>query len=426
MKAISIALLASALGCTFTHSASAEEPGRAREAFLLSLAGGSSGQTPDNTLLDVKGTLYGTTEWGGAGGYGGVGTVFAIDRKTHTETVVYSFCSQANCADGAFPGGPLIFMGGLLYGATVYGGADAKGGALGTGTIFSLDPATGTETVLHSFYCGRKACKGGSPNSLTKVGDKLYGTTSEGGGDDGKGGTLFEINPRTGKERMIYAFCSQQGCADGESPGFLMNVNGVLYGTTNAGGNGGLNACLENLTGCGVVFSFDPATQKENVIYSFCSLANCTDGKAPNELLDVDGTLYGTTSSGGADGLEGAGTVFSLQPDTGAETVLYSFHCVRIHCKDGGTPTGGLVDLNGTLYGLSFVGGHNGTGGTVFATDPATGTTERLYSFGQGNDGSEPTGLMAVNGLLYGTTQSGGKCSENQYGCGTVFGLRLR
>lgn len=83
-------------------------------------------------------------------------------------------------------------------------------------------------------------------------------------------------------------------------------VNGALYGTTLSGGNGG--------NGNGVVFSINPASGAETVIYLFCSKQNCADGANPvasPHLIDVNGTLYGTTVNGGAYGY---GTVFSITP----------------------------------------------------------------------------------------------------------------
>jgi hypothetical protein len=49
----------------------------------------------------------------------------------------------------------------------------------------------------------------------------------------------------------------------------------------------------------------------ENVLYSFCRQQNCADGAVPGQggLIDVKGTLYGTTAIGGA---YGEGTVFRL------------------------------------------------------------------------------------------------------------------
>jgi uncharacterized repeat protein (TIGR03803 family) len=69
--------------------------------------------------------------------------------------------------------------------------------------------------------------------------------------------------------------------------------------------------------------------------------------------------LYGTTWSGGA---YNGGTVFSLDPDTGTETVLHAFGSGG----DGKNPGASMIDVNGTLYGTTFAGGAGG-GGTVFA-----------------------------------------------------------
>jgi hypothetical protein len=59
------------------------------------------------------------------------------------------------------------------------------------------------------------------------------------------------------------------------------------------------------------VFSLDPATGAETVLYEFCSRKNCTDGWGPQAgLVHVKDGLYGTTPSGGADGY---GTVFAIK-----------------------------------------------------------------------------------------------------------------
>jgi uncharacterized repeat protein (TIGR03803 family) len=108
---------------------------------------------------------------------------------------------------------------------------------------------------------------------------------------------------------------------------------------------------------------------KERDLYSFCSQHECADGAWPlGGLIAVNGTLYGTTQAGGA--LNG-GTVFALDPDTGTETVLHSF--CRRHCADGKYPLAGLIDVNGTLYGTTGGGGAIRYGGTLFSLNPATG-----------------------------------------------------
>jgi len=106
---------------------------------LYSFTGGADGgYTSGGLMQDTAGDLYGTTADGGASGYG---TVFKL-ATAGKETVLHSFRG----ADGSYPGmGPLILdSAGTLYGTTYYGGAS------GYGTIFALDTA-GQETVLHSF-----------------------------------------------------------------------------------------------------------------------------------------------------------------------------------------------------------------------------------------------------------------------------------
>ena len=160
---------------------------------------------------------------------------------------------------------------------------------------------------------------------------------------------------------MLYSFCSQENCADGAGPAAaLLDVKGVLFGTTTAGGTGSCGT-----QGCGTVFSLDPETRAEKVLYSFCSQQNCKDGAVPEaSVIDVKGTLYGTTASGGVNRC-GCGTIFSLDPDTGAETVLHSF----AGHVDGKYPWG-LVDVQGTLYGTTNVGGAHDHGTAFALTDP--------------------------------------------------------
>ena len=62
-------------------------------------------------------------------------------------------------------------------------------------------------------------------------------------------------------------------------------------------------------------------------------------------------------------------------------------------------------------------GGADG-GGTVFSLNPNTGAETVLYSFGGGSDGRYPSSVIYANGTLYGTTGLGGA-----YNHGTVFAL---
>ena len=90
---------------------------------------------------------------------------------------------------------------------------------------------------------------------------------------------------------------------------------------------------------------------------------------------------------------------------------------------DGITPSAGLIDVRGTLYGTTIAGGASGAG-TVFSITPS-GKEKVLYSFGKGTDGAGPAAsLIDVNGTLYGTTQYGGTYSCDSGGsCGTIFSI---
>ncbi len=340
-----------------------------------------------------------------------------------TEKVVYSFCSQENCADGTNPVAGLLRIKDELYATTsnLYFYLDG-------GTVDSINMGTGATTVLYSFggadYAPRAA--------PIDINGKLYVTTTESAyvGDDG---AIYSLTLKKGKETTLYTFCSQSNCADGAWPSSrLLNANGLIYGTTSSGGSN-VEGC-NRTPGCGTVFSFDAATGAENVVHSFCTLQSCSDGDWPaGDLVDVDGILYGTTAFGGSGsgcndmGL-GCGTVFALDPNTGVETVLHTF---AGESQDGGVPLAGLIDVNGTLYGTTEYGGGraycagypDGAGcGTVFSINLATGAEAVIYAFkNNGKDGLYPfAGLMEMKGKLYGTTEAGGAA-----GYGTVFSIDL-
>lgn len=94
---------------------------------LLHSFDGADGELPNGLIGDAAGNLYGTTDAGGASGFG---TVFKLD-PTDSETVLHSFTG----ADGKFPYAVLVRdAAGNLYGTT------SGGGAHGYGTVFKLTP----------------------------------------------------------------------------------------------------------------------------------------------------------------------------------------------------------------------------------------------------------------------------------------------
>lgn len=251
----------------------------------------------------------------------------------------------------------------------------------------------------------------GSPDGTTPNGgfafDKsgvLYGTTWAGGTNQSCGGgcgTLFRLDPSTGKETTVHSF---SGKADGFVPNgsLVADSSGVIYGTTQLGGPTITNSV-------GIIFKYDPSNAAFYTIHIFGG----ADGRDPNSLVsDNQGTLYGTTGGGGKKNL---GTLFKFDPKTGQSTVLHAFGTVA---HEGQLPVGSLTfDPRGALYGAMFVYGAKG-GGTLFKYDLTTNTFKTVYAFTGISDGGGPTGSMRIGafGLLIGMTQSGGG-----YGYGTIF-----
>jgi uncharacterized repeat protein (TIGR03803 family) len=199
-------------------------------------------------------------------------------------------------------------------------------------------------------------------------------------------------------EAVIHAFQSTER-NDGFTPNanLIVDANGALYGTTATGGK----------HGWGTVFKLAPPASPggawtESILYSF---TGSNDGGQPSggTLLLKGGSLYGTTSEGG---INGVGVVFELSPGKPwVETVLYAF----VNGSSGFTPSSGLIEgSNGTYYGTTFKGGAHKQGVVYrLSLSTAGGWTESpIYAFKGGSDGYEPGNnlIFDSSGSLYGVT----------------------
>jgi uncharacterized repeat protein (TIGR03803 family) len=291
--------------------------------------------------------------------------------------------------------------------------------------VFMLAPGSWAASNYKTLHAFKGGADGGNPQGdlVFDTAGNLYGTTTDQVGEEKDGGTVFKLTPNPdGKwtKSVLYTFPSDGKSGRWPYAGLTFDTAGNLYGTTFRGG------ANED----GTVFKLTPnpdGSWTESVLYSFCSLTNCSDGGAPGAglIFDAAGDLYGTTVEGvnlssRCDGNTGCGTVFKLarNPDgTWTESVLYAFIGFH-HGHDGAFPSGSVVfDVAGNLYGTTELGGdgssicpHPGCG-TVFKLTPnpdGTWTENVIHSFDR-KDGSNPNSMIFdPAGNLYGTANAGG------------------
>jgi uncharacterized repeat protein (TIGR03803 family) len=245
---------------------------------FCSLSSCADGYGTAGLIQGRDGNFYGTLSNGGANLYG----VFFELTSSGTFKILHNFCSLSDCADGRLPyAPPMQGSNGNFYGTTYYGG-----GSGGWGVIYEITP-TGTYKVLHDSCSQFKCADGGRPNGLAQDGSgNVYGTTSQGGGGNCSSyyfcGTIFKITP-TRQYVVLHTF-------DGDLPnaGLALANDGNLYGITWSGGAGG----------GGNIFSITPEGIFTS-LYSFCSEVGCIQPRANGLFQGTNGVLYGTTQQGG-------------------------------------------------------------------------------------------------------------------------------
>lgn len=295
--------------------------------------GASPFQSP---ILGNDGNLYGVVLSGGSDTAYPTGSGIIYKMTPGNYSVLYTFCETMPCLDGAAPTGIVQAADGNFYGTA------AIGGAFNEGTFFKLTPA-GKLTVLYSF-CSLANCVDGSGPSSAPIQARdgnFYGTA--GGGSNGHG-VVYQITS-TGSYQVIYNFCSISSCTDGSQPnGLVQDASGNLYGTTTEGGfgygaifkinsgnhyfvlhhfdetdaspfaglifanDGNLYGVSEGDLSGGAVFDITAAgVYTEFYVFSDCDLQGCYPVGPP--FQGTNGIFYGTTGNGGSGGY---GTVFSF------------------------------------------------------------------------------------------------------------------
>ncbi|MGA2902446.1 MAG: choice-of-anchor tandem repeat GloVer-containing protein [Candidatus Korobacteraceae bacterium] len=212
---------------------------------LHNFTGGGDGNGPyAGITFDQQGRIYGTTAYGGSH-QDGVVYRLVHEGEGWVLSPIYSFGSQGR-QDGSQPYARVVFgPDGLLYGTT------DLGGAYGYGTVFSLQPpATACkaflcpwlETVIYSFTFDSGVYPGYGDLVFDQAGN-IYGTAFNGGSG---GGVVFKLT-RSGSgwtESVLWNFT---GGNDGFLPlgGVIFDNAGNLYGTTSDGGSGDAGTVYE-------------------------------------------------------------------------------------------------------------------------------------------------------------------------------------
>ncbi len=348
----------------------------------------------------TNGMLYGLSV---AGGQYQNGTVFRLNKDGSGFSVIKSF-SGTN-GDGIYPGraGLLLATNGFLYGTT------ATGGSSNLGTIFRIDHSGSNYTVLKSFTGSGGEGKSPTTALVQAANGMLFGTTFAGG--DSNAGTIFRINLDAGDYATLRSF--NGGTSDGAAPSgaLVQATNGMLFGTTSQGGT----------TNQGTVFTINLNGDGYQVLKSF--MGTPADGSQPRAALvqGTDSLLYGTTYAGGTSNL---GTVFYLNQNGSGYQVIKNFVGTN-----GANPSAPLVlATNGVFYGTTLNGGTFGKG-CVFQINPSGSGFQIVKDYQSDNqDGGQPSApvIQASDGILYGTTTFGGVGSRGSgTGQGTAFALNL-
>ena len=287
------------LGTVFRLAPPSSPGGSWTETVLYSFQGGADGRNPyGRVAFDKSGNLYGTTQQGGpylcTEQKLSCGTIYKLTPgigDIWSETVLYAFQGRA---DGAFPDTALtIDPAGVLYGTNTFsGGTNPRFG----GVVFQLAPQPGgawTFTTLQDFYgIGMPSYEG---DLILDAKGSVYGTSWSGGAAGM--GFVYRLKPSLGGTWTMSTLWSFSG-PDGSLPqgGVIRGPQGLL-GTTYSGGD--LNKCnfigcgvvFQLTPGAGGVWT-------ESVLYQFTG-GNDGAAPQGALLRAGNGVLYGTTSAGG-------------------------------------------------------------------------------------------------------------------------------
>jgi uncharacterized repeat protein (TIGR03803 family) len=282
--------------------------------------------------LGTDGNFYGGCTHGGTRGHG---YIFQFVLASASLNVLYNFCRQQNCSDGATPSSrPIEGTDGNYYGTT------QTGGAYGYGTVYRITP-TRTHTILHSFNTDP------NPNSIYPRGPlslgsdgNLYGTTqgSTTNSCSQNCGTVYTINNSGTFFEVLHTFTGAPD--DGATPthGLIQGIDGSFYGTTAQGGTFNLGTIFSMVLDAGGRPSLE-------ILHSF-SLEDSIQGIPRGIEQTSNGDLFGYAAGTKKED----GSLFGITQEGGPLIYTYVF---ADHPGTGDDPDSAASDTDGKLYGVT-------------------------------------------------------------------------
>jgi len=385
-----------------------------------------NGQYPSADLIVAdNGKIYGSAGDGGTDNYG---ILFELDIVTKTFTILINFDGPNN---GATPIGNLLQASdGYIYGLTKSGGLNNHG------TIFKIDPLTGSFTKLHDLNgpsSGREPLSG----FCEAANGNLFTTTRFGGIHDA--GTILEFNLSTASLTKEFDMVNS-GTGYNPKGGLVLANDGMLYGISDGIGGGSIirynyidsiftklmNLDILNhgdnstgtflkhtngslymtcpdggINGAGTIVTYNTSTGVLSKIYDFP--ASTDSEPCRNLTMGYDGKIYGNLHYS----FSNSGKLFEFNVTSLSYNEIFQFGVPSIN---GRTPSGKLaLGADNKIYGVTTEGGTFGHG-CIYRYNASNGLYEQLWSFDGTNSGSQPKfGLVdGGNGKFYGTTFVGG------------------
>ena len=335
--------------------------------------GGLKGEAPFAGLMTTSsGRMFGLTDKGGAEDKG---VLYEYLPEKDSVTTLYHFDYKADGWKAEY--GFLKAKNGKLYGTTT------EGGLYDQGTLFEFDPVSEQYRKIVDFY---HSLGNGSGNvlPLMQASDgHIYGVDYI----INSRGLIFKYSIENDQYDVLHNFDYNQIYWPKSQ---LIEYDGHLYGIGQRHTN--------NYEGGIFKYNLNDSTVTPVIYFS-----DAVTGRIPGAHFVLEGDkLYGTTTSGGP-GLYGV--IFEFDLKTEEYIVKHSFNK-----QNGSNAEYGLMKAsNEKLYGCTSSGGEFGRG-IFYEYDLASDSFRIITSFDYTSNGSLPrTRLVELNGTLFGTSSLGGE-----------------